>query len=164
MCVLLLGRLLDGTGEVHVPEDGADDPASGRLRIDRGQQRTFTGETLRHRTAGGDREDRAVAVRCRRQRLRAILEDDGVRQRPQRGDERPLETGLGAHEILQHTGRAASMRAEETRSGRFLDVAPASLQELEARSLPALDVVELLDLLDRATAFGLQLRAALRQR
>ena len=139
-------------------------PRAAGIRIHHGEQRSFARQSLWNGPAGGDREDRTVAVRRRGERVLPILEDHGVGERPERGEQRPLQARLGPDEILQHAGGAATVRLQEARPRGLLDVAPARVQQLEARLLPPLDVVELLHLLDRAAPFVLELCATLGER
>ena len=101
MRVLLLRRFLDRAREVDVAEHGAHDPAGGRIGVHRGQQRAFPRQALGNGPPGRDREDRSVALGRRGERVLPVLVDDRVGERPQRCEQRPLETGLGSHEILQ---------------------------------------------------------------
>ena len=160
---LLLGRLLDRTGQIDVAEDRADDATGGRIRIDRREQRTFARQALGDRSAGGDGEDRAVAARGCGERLVPVFVDHRIGERTESGDEGSLEALRRPNEILQGTRRTVPVRLQEARPGRLLDVTSARLQELEARLLTSLDVFEFLDLLGRLAPLGFQLRTTFRE-
>ena len=158
---LLLGRLLHALRQVDVAKHGADDAASGRLGVHDGQELAFAAQPGRHRSSRRDREHGAVPAGGVRQRALAVVIDDGVRQRSQRGQQRPFQSGLDAHQVLQQAQGAALVALEEPRARRLLDVLAPRLQEVAPRLVAAADVVELLDLLRELAPLGLELRALL---
>ena len=117
-----------------------------------------------HRPALRDREDGAVALGCVGDGTVPVLVDDGVGERPERRDERPLETRFDADQIAEQADRVSGVRPEEPRAGRLLDVAPPGLEQVDPRLMPARDVLEPFDLLGQRSPLLLELRPPVGER
>ena len=139
-------------------------PRADGLGLDLGKQLLLARQPQRHRSAGRDRQDRAVPARRVLQSAVAVVIHHGVGEGSQRRNQRTLEPGLHADEVLQQSDRVARVAGEEPRAGRLFDVAAASLEQVLARLHPPARLGQLFDPVHELAPLVVELIAPLRQR
>ena len=156
--------LVHGVGQIHVAKDRADDPARSRFGVDHAEESSLAGSAQGDGPAGGDRKDRPTALVGVVQCERPVFVHDRVRERSERGHERPLEPGLDPNEVLQQSDGATLVVPQEPGAWGFFDVRAPSVEEVLARPHAPPGLLELLHLVREAPAFVLEPVPTLRER